>query len=150
MKTLKCADRKWVCRRICTERSGRVGIRPARRAKLTKDAREFDAKYKKEIQRIDTVIQKFEEGMAALGSKNSLPRKSATAEIENILAQFGAMHVRDVTDELHRRGHSMALQLVSCALQTAAKKEKKYRRVSPATFALVSKGKRTARANTAA
>jgi hypothetical protein len=120
------------------------------RAKLTRNAKEFDTKYKSEIRRIDTAIQKFEEGMAVLGSKDSLPRGSATREIENILAEHGTMHVRAVTEELHRRGHSMRLQSVSCALQTAAKKNKKYKRVSPATFALVSKGKRTARTNATA
>lgn len=117
------------------------------RAKLTKGAKQFNAKYKNKIRRIDSAIQKFEEGMAAL-TKDSLPRKSATAEIENVLAEYGAMHVSAITDELHRRGHSMRLQSVSCALQTAAKKQKKYRRVSPATFALVPKRKRTVRANT--
>lgn len=118
------------------------------RAKLTKNAEKFDAEYKSEIQRIDTAIRKFEEGIAALRSKDLLPQISATVEIENILAENGAMHVSAIMDELHRRGHSMRLQSVSCALQTAAKKQKKYRRVSPSTFALVPKRKRTVRANT--
>ncbi len=116
------------------------------RTQLTNDAKKFDAKYKNEIRRINTAIQKFEEGMAAL-SKDLLPRKSATREIENILADHGAMHVSAITDELHRRGHSMRRQSVSCPLQTAAKKQKKYRRVSPATFALVPKRKRPVREN---
>ena len=107
------------------------------RTKLTGEAKQFDAEYKSEIRRIDTAIRKFEEGMAALGSKASTPRISATAEIENILAERGVMHVRDITKELHRRGYAMAYQSVSSALQTAAKKKKKYRRVSPATFTLL-------------
>lgn len=111
------------------------------RTKLISEAKQFDAEYKNEIKRIDTAIQKFEEGMAALNPKNPIPRQSATREIENILAQFGPMHVRAITDELHRRGYSMALQSVSCALQTAAKKKKKYRRISPATFTLLHAGK---------
>lgn len=80
------------------------------RAKLTKGAKEINAKYKNEIRPIDTAIQKFEEGIVALGSKDLVSRKSATQEIENILAEFGAIHARVVTEKLHRCGYSMVLQ----------------------------------------
>ncbi len=119
------------------------------KSKLTSEAKQSDIEYKSEIRRIDTAIQKFEEGMAALSPQNPIPRKSATREIENILAEHGVMHVRAITDELHRRGYSIALQSVSCALQTAAKKKKKYRRISPATFALLHTRKISAQSSAA-
>lgn len=60
------------------------------RAKLTRNAKEFDTRYKSEIRRINTAIENFEERVTVLGSKHSLPRGSATQEIENFLAENGA------------------------------------------------------------
>lgn len=115
------------------------------RTKLTNKAKLNDAEYKNEIRRIDTAIQKFEEGMAALGSKEAMAAKrSASQEIEAILAAEGSLHVKAITEELHRRGYSIALQSVSGVLQTYAKQKKKYRRVAPATFTLLAKGKKAA------
>lgn len=110
---------------------------------MTNKAKLNDAEYKSEIRRIDTAIQKFEEGMAALGSKEVMAKRTASQEIENILASNGALHVKAITEELQRRGYSIARQTVSGVLQTYAKQKRKYRRVSPATFALLPKGKRT-------
>lgn len=68
---------------------------------------------------------------------------SASAEIEIILREAGKpLHVREITEELHRRGFSIAFQSVSATLQVAAKKRSKYKRVGPATFTLREKKQR--------
>lgn len=41
------------------------------KAKLCSEAKQTDAEYKNEVKRIDTAIKKFEEGMAALITKNT-------------------------------------------------------------------------------
>ena len=92
-----------------------------------------------EITRIDSALVKFEEGIQVL---SGLKPRSATAEIEVILREAKKpMSVREITDELHRRGFEIAFQSVSAALQRQAKRRDKYRRVAPATFDLLSNRK---------
>lgn len=65
--------------------------------------------------------------------------KNATAEIQFILAERGALHLREITEELHLRGYKINYQSVSSALSTAVKRKDRYKRTAPATFALRAK-----------
>lgn len=105
------------------------------RQRLSNEKRQFSDEIDTEIRKIDTAIQKFTQGLEALSGGNR--QRSAASEIEAILTEAGKpLHVREITNELHRRGYTIAFQSVSATLQIKAKKHKTFRRVAPATFAL--------------
>ena len=95
-------------------------------------------RYTRKISRIDKAIRKFVERMAVLNE-----RKSATSEIENILSNGQELHVSKITEILSERGFATAQQSVSAILQSY---HKKFKRVAPATFALVTESEKAASA----
>lgn len=103
-----------------------------KREKLLNQKIASNQNYAKKISQIDKAIKKFLEGMAMLNEK-----RSATSEIENILADGKPLHVSAITEELERRGFTIVRQSVSGILQTYSKSaNKKFKRTAPATFAL--------------
>lgn len=103
-----------------------------KREKLLNQKIAANQRYARKINQIDKAIKKFIEGMAALNEK-----KTATSEIEDILSDGSSRHVTFITEELEKRGFTIAQQSVSGILQTYSKTNKKFRRTSPATFALL-------------
>lgn len=100
-----------------------------KREKLLNQKVAANKRYARKISRIDKAIRKFAEGMAVLNE-----RRTAISEIENILSGGQELHVSKITEILAERGFSTAQQSVSAILQTYTKK---FKRVAPATFALV-------------
>ncbi len=109
------------------------------REKLTVEFKESRIEYKAEVKRINKAIRKFSQGYEVLGKPllENPPKRGITAEVENILLN-GAKHVKEIVAELQNRGFSSRYQMVSGLLQTYAKANKKFKRVAPATFALIS------------
>ncbi len=98
--------------------------------------------YKSEVKRINTAIRKFSQGYEALGEtlQEKPLKRGIAAEIEKILLN-GAKHVKEIANELQQRGFSSHYQSISGLLQTYAKANKKFKRIAPATFALLSEPK---------
>lgn len=64
------------------------------KAKLKKDFDEYSAEYKTETKRIDQAIKNFEKGMNALSGIAQPKRGKSNSEIENILREYGASHIK--------------------------------------------------------
>lgn len=110
------------------------------RQKLTNEFNETRRDYKSEIRRIDTALRKFRQGVDALDESTVKreKRNTVTAEIENIIREFGPAKVRDITLQLHQRGFPQtAEQTVSGILQRCAKANKRFIKTAPATYALL-------------
>lgn len=113
----------------------------ATRKSLLKERGEIDT----EVERIDVAIEKFEEGITALKSKDngthevkSSRKKGATAEIEKILRESKEpTHISSIMNTLKARGFETAKSTVSAMLQVYAKKGKRFVRTAPATFTIL-------------
>lgn len=106
--------------------------------KLTTEFIESRNDYRAEMKRINKAIRNFSKGMEALGTMEveNVPKRGMSKEIEKILAG-GAMTVRQVIDALNAADYRPNYQTVSGVLQANAKAGKKFKKVAPATFALI-------------
>lgn len=107
------------------------------KAKLKRDFDEYHAEYKTETKRIDQAIRNFERGMNALSGTAKPKRQKSYSEIENILSENGALHIKELVKKLDERGFPMTYPSVSGLLQLYAKAGKKFVKVSPATYGLI-------------
>lgn len=107
------------------------------KAKLKKDFDEYSAEYKTETKRINQAIRNFEKGMSALGGTAKPKRRKSNSEIENILRENGALHIKEIVNKLNDRGIPMHYQSVSGLLQLYAKSGKKFVKTAPATYSLI-------------
>lgn len=107
------------------------------KAKLKKDFDEYSAEYKIETKRIDQAIRNFEKGMSALSGTAKPKRQKSYSEIENILSENGALHIKELVKKLNERGFPMTYPSVSGLLQLYAKSNKKFIKVAPATYGLI-------------
>ena len=112
-----------------------------KRDRLTKGFNKTRIVYRTEIKKIDAAVRKFTNAYTAL--QIILPeavlttKKSRTAAIAEMLAEHGSMTVKSITAELLVRGYSTTVQSASGILQINAGKGLRFKRVAPATFALL-------------
>lgn len=105
--------------------------------KLSIEYKNNQTEYKSEIKKIDRAIRNFERGMHALTGTVKPKRQKSYSEIENILGENGALHIKELVKKLNERGFPMTYPSVSGLLQLYAKANKKFIKVAPATYALI-------------
>lgn len=117
----------------------------AEKDKLTSEFNETRSEYKAEMKRINTALRRFRQGVDALSDESSAKqeKKTATAEVEKILKEFGTSKVKDITHQLHQRGFQTTEQTVSGILQRCVKAGKRFTKVGAATYALLEKTEST-------
>ncbi|MEJ7848379.1 MAG: hypothetical protein WKF92_09845 [Pyrinomonadaceae bacterium] len=95
--------------------------------------------YKSKMRRINTAIRNFEQGVpAAVDGSTPIRRRGAAIEIEKILREHKKpMHLKLIVAALHERLFVNSYQSISGLLQVFAKKEKKFTKVGPSTYALI-------------
>lgn len=71
------------------------------KAKLKKDFDEYSAEYKTETKRIDQAIKNFEKGMNVLAGTSKPKRQKSYSEIENILGENGASHIKFLVKKMN-------------------------------------------------
>lgn len=110
----------------------------AEKEKLTTEFNNSRDKYKTELTRINTAIRKSQKGAGSAEAPGTNEKRTATSEIERILAVFGASKIKDITLQLNQRGFPQTdVQTVSGILQRGAKTGKRFIKTAPATYALL-------------
>lgn len=106
--------------------------------KLTVEYQNSQLKYKDEVSKINRAIRNFEKGISELnGTPTRTKRPKASSEIEAILQEEGALHLKQLCQKLNERGIPMSYQSLSGLMQLYAKAGKKFVKVAPATYALI-------------
>ena len=107
------------------------------REKLATEFKNNQIEYKSEIKKIDRAIKSFEKGMNVLTGITKPKRQKSYSEIENILSENGALHIKELVKKLNERGFPMTYPSVSGLLQLYAKANKKFVKTAPATYSLL-------------
>lgn len=100
--------------------------------------------YAARLKRLDTAIRKGEEALTALAGGEPAVRQRRRRQglpnaIEQILSERGAMHLQDIFAELERRGFRTSLGTVHGICERYKQMGKRFRRVAPATYAVLTK-----------
>ena len=116
-----------------------------RKQKITSNFKRQKNEYRSKINRIDRAISSFEKGFKELQAGELRPPSTADIVESIMLENQKAMHLKEILKELnHRRpGVSFRYQSVSRLLQTHAKRRSRFKRIAPATFALIENEKLT-------
>lgn len=107
------------------------------REKLSTEFKNNQTEYKSEIRKINRAIKNFEKGMNELTGIVKPKKQKSYSEIENILSENGALHIKELVKKLNERGFPMTYPSVSGLLQLYAKSNKKFIKVAPATYGLL-------------
>ena len=109
-----------------------------RKQKLTTNFKRQKKEYRTKINRIDRAIFNFEKGLQELGT-TEFPEPSTADVVETILRESRKpMHLKQIVAEINRRRNvTSPYQSVSRLMQNYSKMGKRFKRVAPATFALV-------------
>lgn len=106
--------------------------------KLTTEYENSRTEYKTEINKINRAIRSFEKGLSELtGTAVKTKRTKSHSEIETILKEEGALHLKKLSEKLNERGIPMSYQGLSGLMQLYAKAGKKFVKTAPATYALI-------------
>ena len=106
--------------------------------KLTTEYQNSRIEYKTEITKINRAIRSFEKGLSELsGTMVKTKRPKSHSEIEKILAESGALHLKQLSEKLNERGILMSYQGLSGLMQFYAKAGKMFVKTAPATYALI-------------
>lgn len=105
--------------------------------KLTTEYENSRTEYKCEINKITRAIRSFEKGLNELsGTAVKTKRVKSHSEIEKILKEEGALHLKQLCEKLNERGIPMSYQGLSGLMQLYAKANKMFVKTAPATYAL--------------
>jgi hypothetical protein len=106
--------------------------------KLMNEYQNSRSEYKTEINKINRAIRSFEKGLNELsGTAVKRKRPKSPSEIEKILAEEGAMHLKKLCEKLNERHIPISYQSLSGLMQLYAKAGKKFVKIAPATYALI-------------
>ena len=98
--------------------------------------------YQTRRKQLDTAIRKTEEAVAALSGDEPAVKQRRRWQglpdaIERILGEGGAMHLQDIFAELERRGFRTSVGTVHGICERYKQMGKRFRRVAPATYAVL-------------